>query len=83
MKKHLITLTLSLLFFFSVSFLTVMKSVFLSKDNYELEIGFPFIYYKSFFISDGLCFSWFTDKLLIDFLIFVIITFLIRKIATR
>ncbi len=79
MKKIIFIALTSCLIFFSVSFITVLKSLYFFGGNYELEIGFPLIYYKSFHISDGIRFSWYVDKLIINILFFFILVFLFFK----
>ncbi|OJJ17004.1 hypothetical protein BKI52_30265 [marine bacterium AO1-C] len=64
---------LSVLVFFSVSFLFVLYRIspITSGDTYHLEIGFPFIYYKQFQLQGNpfLNSSWHVTYLLIDCLI--------------
>lgn len=81
MIKSLIKGTfLSVLVFFSVSFLSILfqinSPINRIKDYYELEIGFPFMYYHEFFVDCPIPNSgWFLGNLLLDCLItWVIIT---------
>jgi len=49
---------LSILFFFSISFVTFLCQInplhyYKENENYKLEIGFPFKYYYQFFVNDN------------------------------
>jgi len=77
---------LSILLFFSVSFLSVLSSISpFSRigDCLDLKIGFPFTYYRLFSIDYGFQGGWIADKLLLDCLLYwVVITgfyFLIKR----
>ena len=71
-RKILIGTVLSILIFFSISFLTVLFQINsplneISNDYYEMEIGFPFVYYREFMVD---CPSrntgWNTKNLILD-----------------
>lgn len=56
MKHILIGTILSILVFFSISFLTVLTQInpfhyYKNEEIYQLNIGFPLIYYHQFWLS--------------------------------
>jgi hypothetical protein len=55
-KNTLIGTILSILIFFSISFLTVLTQInpfhyYKNEETYQLNIGFPLIYYNQFWLS--------------------------------
>lgn len=80
MTKKLIKGTLlSILIFFSISFLTVLFQINSPlnriKDNYELKIGFPFEYYHEFWVDCPIPNSeWNVNNLILDIGIVWILT---------
>jgi len=93
MMKELIKGTLlSVLIFFSISFITVLTQInspfHRIEGNYKLSIGFPFEYYYEFLVELPTPNSgWNVDNLIIDCLITWLITIgirvLIKKIKTK
>ena len=89
--KHIFFGTLlSILIFFSISFLTILTQInpihyYEKYEAYKLDIGLPFVYYKQFFLrgNDQVPNSnWYPDKLFIDCLltwISVLLSYLIIK----
>jgi len=59
---------LSILLFFSISFLTVLSQLLFTSEPYSLEIGFPFEYYRQFLLrgSDFLNTEWNRTNLWLD-----------------
>jgi hypothetical protein len=54
LKQFVIATGLSILVFFSVSFLTVLAQInplhyYVEDEQYNLSIGYPWVYYKQFF----------------------------------
>ena len=79
---------LSILIFFSTSFLTVLFQINSPlnrmKENYELKIGFPFEYYREFWIDCKIPNSnWNINNLILNFAIFWILTIIIMKIIKK
>jgi len=71
MVKKLIKGTLlSILIFFSVSFLTVLFQINSPlnrfEERYDLRIGFPFEYYYEFIIDSNFNYGWNVENLIID-----------------
>lgn len=69
---------LSILIFFSISFVMVLYRIspITMENTYQLEIGFPFIYYEQFQVNgnDFLNSSWNGWNLIIDCLIIWFVT---------
>lgn len=68
---------LSILIFFSVSFVTVffdLNSPLHRQDDTVIEIGFPFVYYKQYMIGccEYIAAGWVAKNLLLDIFITVI-----------
>ena len=89
MIKQLIKGTLlSILIFFSISFLTVLFQInsplHRIKDTYELKIGFPFEYYYEFWVDCPIPNSgWIVNNLMLDCGITWIVTLGIMMIINR
>jgi hypothetical protein len=73
----------SVLYFFSISFLTVLAAISPFSDKigqaeYGLNIGFPFTYYRQFFLSGNETpnFGWFPKNLIADCVLTWIVTVL-------
>lgn len=83
MLKNLVKATiLSIMIFFSISFLTVLfqiNSPFNRMDKYyELKIGFPFEYYYEFFVEYPIPNSgWNANNLILDCVLTWVITFVL------
>jgi hypothetical protein len=67
---------LSILIFFSISFITVLFQIgpfhrYGLQETYQLNIGFPFTYYEQFWVNKSYSpnSGWHLDKLFIDCLI--------------
>ncbi len=59
---------LSILTFFSISFLTIIPQLIPFAGNYEMlgDIGFPLVYYNQFLASDSILGGWDLTNLLLD-----------------
>ncbi len=71
MLRRLFTATLlSILLFFSTSFLTVLQQIppIAAESTSRLKIGFPFVFYEQFQVrgNDFLNYGWNPDHLLLD-----------------
>ncbi len=73
----------TILIFSSISFLSVIYSIVRDFPNYEAKFGFPLLYYKSFWISDGLRFSWNGVNLILDYLFICIVYFVFWLIKEK
>jgi hypothetical protein len=78
------------LYFFSISFITVLADISPIKINnvheeYRLDIGFPFTYYRQFWISgnDGPNFNWFPGNLIADIVLTWIMTVFIFAFVVK
>jgi len=71
-RKILIGTVLSILIFFSISFLTILFQINsplneIPNDYYEMEIGFPLVYYREFMVdSPSRNTAWNTKNLILD-----------------
>lgn len=77
-RKLIVGTILSVLVFFSISFVTVLTQInsplHRINDNYELKIGFPFEYYHEFMVDSPIPNSgWNVNNLIIDCIIFWIL----------
>lgn len=86
LTKHLFAGTLlSVLIFFSISFITVLfhinSPLHRINDFHELKIGFPFIYYHEFMVEFPIPNSgWYLTNLILDcFLTWLIVTAIYLK----
>ena len=77
LKDILIGTALSILVFFSISFIYVLTSIGANQtDPFSLEIGFPYSYYNGFLLgsNDYLNFGWVLKNLFIDcFLTWIVV----------
>lgn len=69
-KKIFIGLTLSILIFFSISFISVLASILIPINQTVgytiLKIGLPWTYYEQFMVGNQLHHGWKLDKLILD-----------------
>lgn len=81
------TIVMSILIFFSISFLTILHFLIRPIDKIlgyrSLEIGFPLKYYEQFRIGCNTHHGWYLDNLLVDMIITVLGVSLIVYMRNR
>ena len=84
MKRIIILISISILVFFSTSFLSVLFQIppINTDPTSRLDIGFPFKFYNQFTLSDGIRHGWTFKHLVLDIIIALASTLICGYIFT-